>query len=401
MQKPEKQFALFCDLEGRITQVLHDLDHSLPEDILNNLIFSIAIPSDLDKIIHFFIELKSAKTAIGWEININTLSGPEIFTLFGGIFDNQIGIAAATTKDSALLLFNDLTHINNEQVNIIRSIVKENQELKVRGAEPPVDYYEELSRLNNELVNAQRDLSKTNRELDELNKLKNRFLGIAAHDLRNPLGNIYNYVELIEDEPERLSDNQKKFTSKIKTLSQFMVNLVDELLDFSAIESGNINLSIEKTSISALVAGAIELNSIAADKKSIRINCIYPPSEVMVNADPEKLTQVIVNFLTNAIKYSNPGTKVEVIINDRVEDIFVSVNDEGPGIREQELDELFKPFQKTSNRSTSGEKSTGLGLFVCKRIIEAHHGSIGVQSKLGIGSQFYFTLPKQKKQAHG
>jgi len=401
MPVAEKQFALFCNLDGRITKVLHDFSHSLPDSIVDSLLFSIVIPSDLDKIINFFLELKSVNTAIGWELNIKTPVGAETFTLFGGVFENQIGIAASTSRDGAQLLFDDLTRINNEQVNLIRSMAKEYKELKVLNPDPPVNYYEELSRLNNDLVNTQRELSKKNRELDELNKLKNRFLGIAAHDLRNPLGNIYNYVELIEDEPEKLSENQKKFTAKIKTLSQFMVNLVDELLDFSTIESGHITLNYKNISIIGLVSGAIELSSLAADKKSIRIHCSYPSQEIQVNADPEKIIQVIVNFITNAIKYSDPDTNIEVKINSNIDEVFISVHDEGPGIQEQELEELFKPFQKTSNRSTAGEKSTGLGLFVCKRIIEAHNGTIGVQSKVGFGSQFYFSLPKANMQKHG
>ena len=151
--------------------------------------------------------------------------------------------SAANTKNGAQLLFKELTRINNEQANIIRALTKEKEELQSRQEDPPVAYYEELSRLNNDLVNMQRELAKKNRELDELNKLKNQFLGIAAHDLRNPLSVILGFSALmLEEEEANLSEDQIMMLDSILTSSEFMLRLINNLLDVSAIESGKLKL---------------------------------------------------------------------------------------------------------------------------------------------------------------
>lgn len=392
----EKSFSILCDIEGHVIQILHDEEGMLPPSIIGNMLFSIVVPGDLNKIMNFFVELKKKKSAIGWEINVKTISGAETFSFFGGAFDDRIGIAAAKTKNGASLLFTELTRINNEQVNIIRSLAKEKELLQKNNEETPVSFYEELSRLNNDLVNMQRELAKKNRQLDELNKLKNQFLGMAAHDLRNPLGNIFNFAELLEDESENFTEEQRKFVSIIKSLSNFMVNLVNELLDFSVIESGEVNLNLKKTGLAGLVKQVVELTTLQAAKKSISIFCEIPETKIELEIDAEKISQVITNFLTNALKYSPFNTRIDILITENKDTVRVVVKDQGQGIQQQELDNLFRPFQKTSNQSTGGEKSTGLGLFICKRIVESHGGQIGVNSTVGKGSAFYFVLPKKK-----
>lgn len=385
-----------CDSEGQVLHILQDENGLLSSSVVGKMLFTIVAPGDLNKIMNFFVELKQSKSAIAWEINITTTDGAETFSFFGGMFNDRIGIAAAKTKNGAQLLFSEVTRINNEQVNIIRSMAKEKGMLQNNTEEPPVAFYEELSRLNNDLVNIQRELAKKNRELDELNKLKNQFLGMAAHDLRNPLGNIYNFAELLEDESENFSENQRRFVSIIKSSSSFMLKLVNDLLDVSVIESGEVNLNLKKTNLSALVSQVVQLNTSQAEKKSISISCEMSKTGIEVEIDAEKISQVITNFLTNAIKYSPFNTSINFIITETLDSVTVVVKDEGQGIPQREIDNLFKPFHKTSTRSTGGEKSTGLGLFICKRIVESHQGQIGVYSKVGEGSEFYFVLPKKK-----
>lgn len=385
---------MFCDLEGRVTHLLQDDDHFLPYSLIGNMLFSIVVPGDLDKILNFFLELKKKKTAIGWEINITTQSGAETFSFFGGLFDNRIGIAAATTKNTAEILFTDLTRINNEQANIIRSLAKENEKLHTISEEPPVSYYEELSRLNNDLVNMQRELSKKNRELDELNNLKNQFLGMAAHDLRNPLGVIMGYSEyLIEDTEGILTDDQTMMLDSILTSSEFMLRLLNDLLDVSAIESGKLSLDLIKTDLVAVVKKNVELNNVIAQKKNIRI--LFNQSEPMPEMvfDIGKIEQVLNNLISNAVKFSEPGKNVIVGITSNATECIVSVADQGPGIPEEEIGNIFKPFKRTSVKSTAGEKSTGLGLSIVRNLIVGHKGRIWVESTVGKGSTFYFSLP--------
>jgi signal transduction histidine kinase len=396
MRKESKKFSLICDPEGKVISVLHDSHTVLPADSAGSFFFSMVVPSDLDKFLNFFIELKKNKVAVTWEINMHTSEGVEPFSLLGAIFNDTIAVAAATNPDGVQNMFFEFSRINNEQANIIRELTKEIGVYRNTGEEPTINYYEELSRLNNELVNIQRELAKKNQQLDELNKLKNQFLGMAAHDLRGPLGSIYNFTEILEEELENLTPEQSYIISLIKSSSSFMLNLVNELLDFSVIESGEIILRKENTDLSSLINQTIFLNKSIADSKSISIHCKLPESSILISIDPEKIRQVLANFITNAIKYSPPGSEIEVTAARQPCKIKVVVKDFGPGVMDEEIELLFRPFKKTSNQGTAGEKSTGLGLFICKRIVEAHQGTIGVETQPGAGSAFFFILPEGK-----
>ncbi len=395
--KPEedRSFTVYCDTEGKVTEILRDDGHFLSETIIGNFLFSIIAQSDLNKFLNFFVELKNDKSAIGWEINVNTETGAQTFSFFGAQYDEKIGIAAASSKSEANQLFAELTRINNEQANLLRLLSKEKAAFLSKTDEPPLAYYDELSRLNNELVNYQRELSKKNRELDELNKLKNQFLGMAAHDLRNPLMVIMNLSDfLLEDYNEQWNENQQKMLKTIEKSSHFMIRLLEDILDISAIESGNLNLYKEKTNLNTLIQKNLNLNSILADKKKISIQFQADENNTVINIDASKIEQVLNNLISNAVKFSLPGTKVTVRIADHPNEVTVAVRDQGPGIPEDEQDKLFRPFSKISVKSTDGEKSTGLGLSIVRNIIQGHGGKVWVESKVGEGSTFCFSIPK-------
>ena len=390
----EKRFSLLCDLDGRVIEIMHDDDRIISSSIIGNMLFSIIVPGDLDKILNFFLELKNKRTAIGWEINVKTSDGAGTFSFFGGIFNDRIGIAASTRKNGAQQLFAELTRINNEQTNIIRSLAKENVKMKTDPDEPAVAYYEELSRLNNDLINMQRELAKKNRELDELNKLKNQFLGIAAHDLRNPLGVIMGYSSFLLEESEgHWSDDQIKMLKSISSSSEFMLHLLNNLLDISSIESGKLNLDLNRSDIVKLIERNVELNSVIAHKKNINISFTYMQKIPDLLIDTGKIEQVLNNLISNAVKFSHPGNDIYITIQLKGNEAVIAVADHGQGIPEPELHKLFKPFEKNMVKSTAGEKSTGLGLSIVRKLVEGHNGNVWVESKKGEGSVFYFSLP--------
>ncbi|MEI7490724.1 MAG: HAMP domain-containing sensor histidine kinase [Bacteroidota bacterium] len=395
MEKIGKHFSLRCNLDGRVIQILQDDDKVLSPSLEGSMLFSTVVTGDLDKMLNFFLELKLKGTAIGWEINVSTRKGPETYSFFGGVFDDSIGIAAATTKNGAQLLFTELTRINNEQTNLIRSISKENARLlNNSGEETGVSFYEELSRLNNELVNMQRELAKKNRDLARLSKLKDQFLGIAAHDLRSPIGVILGYSELLLDQDIKTNpSDQADLLQRIHKTGHFMLGLVNDLLDIANIESGKLELNLSEQDLTEVIGETIRMNEMFARAKSIKVKFENPGKRLKIYIDRPKIEQVLTNLLTNSIKYSFPKSKITISIESSPQKVRVSVNDQGQGIKEEELGKLFKPFQKTSTRSTNGEKSTGLGLLIVKKIVEAHKGEIGVTSKFGVGSEFFFTLP--------
>jgi signal transduction histidine kinase len=248
--------------------------------------------------------------------------------------------------------------------------------------------------LNQELNNLTRELQKKNAELKKLNELKNQFLGIAAHDLRNPIGIIMGYSDfLLEELIEELTPDQIVMLETIQNTSEFMLHLLNELLDLSAIESGKLRLEKQKSDISALIRKNITINGVIAAKKNIQIQMQSFESIPDVLFDENKIEQILNNLISNAIKFSLAGTTVRVNLFLTGDHVTVAVADQGQGIPPHEIDRLFKPFQVTSVKSTGGEKSTGLGLSIVRNIILGHGGKIWVESKVGVGSTFYFSLP--------
>jgi signal transduction histidine kinase len=247
---------------------------------------------------------------------------------------------------------------------------------------------------NNELSNLGRELQKKNAELVKLNDLKNQFLGIAAHDLRNPIGIIYSFSSfLMEEVGDRLSTEHADFLSGIRSSSEFMLHLLDDLLDIAKIESGKLNLDMEPTDIVAFIGHNVALNRVLAKKKQISIH--FNPYEAYprIKIDRLKMDQVLNNLISNAVKFSPPDTTVTVSVFRSGEHVTVSVQDDGPGIPEEERMKLFLPFSKTSVKPTSGEKSSGLGLSIVKKIVLGHLGKIWVESNVGKGASFCFSLP--------
>lgn len=231
------------------------------------------------------------------------------------------------------------------------------------------------------------------RGLAALNRLKNKFLGIAAHDLRNPLSSIGGFAELLLDEDaDPLTDEQRECLGMILGVSRDMLALVNDLLDVSVIESGKLDLNIEEGSLVEVLQERVRINRITAEKKKIQI---FASLEEISGAlfDAKRICQVIDNLITNAVKFSQPGSKVYVALVREGERVRVSVRDEGPGISEEDRAKLFGDFQKLSARPTGDERSTGLGLAIVKKIVEAHGATVQVESRMGEGSTFSFTLP--------
>lgn len=239
----------------------------------------------------------------------------------------------------------------------------------------------------------QQDLEMMNKELASLNEQKNYFLGMASHDLRNPLGNIITLAQFIEAEADDLSEDVRTYLAGIVNSGQYMLNLLNDLLDISKIESGKMELQLHDLDLAELVNTVMSDNIIAAQNKNIALQYSLHDGLPKIFADAGQLRQALNNLVSNAIKYSNKGTLVEITVEKKEQHVVFSVHDQGQGIPENELSKVFKPFQKTSVKSTAGESSTGLGLAIVKKVIEAHHGTVGVTSEAGKGSVFTFMLP--------
>ena len=230
--------------------------------------------------------------------------------------------------------------------------------------------------------------------LVELHREKNRLLGMAAHDLRGPLGAIGSLIELVVDDPDtELSTEAREFLTMAQQSSQQMLRLVNHLLDVAKIESGIVHLDREPTYLPELVDTALPLLRSLAQNKGIVITGKTLGPVPVVSIDRAKILQVLNNLLTNAIKFSHPGAPVEVTIQATSSEARMAVRDHGQGIPENEIANLFQPFRTTSVRSTANEPSHGLGLAIVKKMVTEHGGRIDVESEVGRGSVFTVVLP--------
>jgi signal transduction histidine kinase len=253
---------------------------------------------------------------------------------------------------------------------------------------------DELSRVNNQLVNLQRELAKQNAELKRLDELKNRFLGTAAHELRSPLAIIWSYSDFLMHEiSDLLSEEHLEFLSIIQSSSEFMLQMVDDLLDVSVIESGRLELAPQPTDLCTLIERNVVLNRVLAEKKQIQLTFRAAGDLPLLLLDAAKIEQVLNNLISNAVKFSHPGSVVEIRITKDRDRAMVTVQDQGQGIPADEVENLFRWFGKTSVRGTEGESSSGLGLAIAQKIVLGHHGTIWVDSEVGTGSTFYVSLP--------
>ncbi len=244
-----------------------------------------------------------------------------------------------------------------------------------------------------EVVTRTQELTEANQKLVELNDLKNKFLGMASHDLRNPLASIRGFSKyLLEKGKQVKEETHDEFLTTIKTVSGNMLELIGNLLDVSVIESGQLKLKPEMSSMQKLVEEKIHLQQILADKKDITLHTAFEDVPEFY-FDVNRMGQVVDNLLSNAVKYSPLGKNVYVKLSCEKDKVKFSVRDEGPGISPEERGKLFQHFQKLSARPTGGESSSGLGLAIAQRIVEEHGGSIGVESEPGQGANFHFELP--------
>lgn len=253
---------------------------------------------------------------------------------------------------------------------------------------------EEVLSLNHELNNLMRELHKKNAQLQRLSAEKNRFLGMAAHDLRAPIGVIIAYTDfLIQEAAPLLNSEHQGFFDTIITSCLFMKTLVDDFLDISAIEAGKFDLHLESADICHVLEKSLNLIALKARKKGIDLQVHAGDSIPRVVMDAPKIEQAVMNLVSNAVEHTEPGTAVDIGITMDPGAVTVSVQDRGPGILPEEMDNLFKPFGKTSAKKTAGEKSTGLGLLITRKIIEAHKGKLWVESQSGRGTTVSFKLP--------
>jgi signal transduction histidine kinase len=232
-------------------------------------------------------------------------------------------------------------------------------------------------------------------ELEKASKLQADFAAMIAHDLRSPLMNIVGVTELmIEGGFGDVNGEQKKWLSKIRANSRTLLDLVSDFLDVSKLESGYVDVKREEIDLSGLIEQSLESYRVLADDKNISLKAVINPSVPLVQGDPRRLDQVLSNLISNAIKFTEENGAVEIGA-ERIDETRVNiwVRDNGEGISSDEIGKIFQKYRQVGNMTARKQKGTGLGLVICKMIVEAHGGTIWVESEPKKGSTFFFSLP--------
>ena len=247
------------------------------------------------------------------------------------------------------------------------------------------------------LRNQGNDLENANRRLQELDRLKSHFLSNVSHELRTPLTAIGSLVDnMLDGVTGDISQKQTQYLTGVKESSERLTRMINDLLDLSIVQSGKFRLEPSRFSLGDLVHEIATSLGTVAQAKSVALQMPHASGDHLAWADRDRIAQVLNNLVGNAIKFTLAGGKVSVDIISTVENdnsIAVSVSDTGPGIPPEECEQIFDEFYQISRPGEEKVKGVGLGLAISKKLVEMNNGKISVESKIGSGTTFKFTVP--------
>jgi len=258
-----------------------------------------------------------------------------------------------------------------------------------------LNYYRYILLVKNitDRKNAEQALKESEAQLRELNAAKDKLFSIIAHDLRSPFNHILGFSELlIENVKNYEVAKSEKYLGIINSSAQNTLVLLDNLLNWAKSQAGQVKFNPEKVVLSSIIQEIFELSNSSAKNKNISLNHI-PSEEIVVLADPNMIKTVLRNLISNAIKFTNSNGKINVTALQNDNFIEIAVSDDGVGMKDETLKNLFDISTNITTKGTANEKGSGLGLILCKEFVEKHGGKIWVESEEGKGSIFYFTLP--------
>jgi len=279
---------------------------------------------------------------------------------------------------------------------LVSSVVKE-EPLGIDEVMDIIDETRVILSYSHELEKTTAELKAANKRLKELDKLKDEFISTVTHELRTPLTSVRSISEILYNNPDIDAAKQKSFLEIIIKESERLTRLIVQVLDFQKIESGGTEWEISQVDFKEVIKDAISATSRLMQDKKVKIESHMPVSVPLIEGDKDRLIQVMVNLISNSIKFCERGLGViTVSLKAKSGHLNVEVNDNGIGISRKDQKIIFQEFHQVKDSSTGRPPGSGLGLSITKRIVDFHKGKIKVKSKLKKGSTFSFTLPLSK-----
>jgi len=274
-------------------------------------------------------------------------------------------------------------HLEEEVATRTEEITKLNESLEQRVAERTA-----------QLAAVNETLEQRNREVERMTRLKSQFLASMSHELRTPLNAIIGFADLLQDGTSGpLNEKQKKFVKHVQQAGRHLLDLINDILDLSKIEAGQLNFQPENFSPEGALPEVLSVIKPLAMKKHIEV-CTELEPGLTLYADRVRFKQIIYNLLSNAIKFTPEGGQVKVDSVKIEKFVRFSVTDTGVGIRPEDREAIFEEFRQVGQTTSGVTEGTGLGLAICKRLVGQQEGTIWVESEIGKGSRFSFTLPE-------
>ena len=258
---------------------------------------------------------------------------------------------------------------------------------------------EALQTAHDDLEQKTTELEQANIDLKKLDELRSTFLANMSHELRTPLNSIIGYTDLLSDRIDGdITEEQEKSLTKVHKNAKNLLTLINEILDMSRIESGRVELDLSAVDVQDIIQTTISSLEPMVNKKTLIINTDFDENLPLTYADPDRVRQVVTNLLHNAIKFTSKGRIILSVRRSQTPKfVEVCISDTGMGIREKDFDKLFDMFTPLDISATRPYGGVGLGLSICKGLVEMQGGNIWVESKYGEGSKFYFTLPLKQE----
>jgi signal transduction histidine kinase len=261
-----------------------------------------------------------------------------------------------------------------------------------------VENRDEIGTLARRVNRMSDELQRVHSELESASEHKSQFLATMSHELRTPLNAIIGFSEVLQQQMfGELNERQAGYVDDVLAAGRHLLDLINDVLDLAKIEAGRMELTLSEVAIPALLQSAVSMQSERASRAGVELAAHTDPQEITITADERRVRQVVANLVSNAVKFTPPGGRIDVsaLLDDR--QVEVAVSDTGSGISAEDLEKIFEEFEQTSEGKQA--EGTGLGLPLSRKLVELHGGRLWAESEPGRGSTFRFTLPVQQEAA--